>query len=277
MDRFERAGQAFAELCRVMARLRAPDGCPWDREQTLATLKPYLIEEAYETIDAMDSGDANAHRDELGDVLLQIVFQAELTQETGKFDATDVAHAIVAKLVRRHPHVFGDAKADDAKAVLRNWETIKAAERPKHKGTLDSMPRGLPALLRAMRTGEKAAAVGFDWNHAREVVAKVEEEWSELLEAMGNLDDAKASEPGGNAETVEELGDMLFALVNLSRRLGIDAEAALHKAADKFKRRFDHVEQSIVAQGRTTREATFAELDALWEEAKRIERGGGSR
>jgi tetrapyrrole methylase family protein / MazG family protein len=266
MDRFERAGQAFAELCRVMAKLRGPGGCPWDREQTLATLKPYLIEEAYETIDAIDAGTVDAHREELGDLLLQIVFQAEITQEQGGFAVADVAQAIHDKLVRRHPHVFGDAPATTAAGVHANWEAIKATERPKGKGRLQSIPRALPALLRAMRMGEKAAAVGFDWNHPDEVVAKVKEELRELEEAMaeGLVD---------SGPIVEEMGDLLFAIVNLSRRLHVDAEAALQRASDKFKRRFEYIEQALEGENRQVQGTSAAELDQLWEAAKAEERG----
>jgi MazG family protein len=265
MDRFDEAGEAFARLCRIMAQLRGPGGCPWDREQTPASLKPYLIEEAYETIDAIDSGDREALREELGDLLLQVVFHAELSQEGGSFDMAAVAAGIADKLVRRHPHVFGEQKADGSGGALRNWEAVKATERPKHKGTLDSIPRGLPALLRAMRSGEKAGAVGFDWSAPEEVVTKVDEELGELRAAM---------QAGSPDEVTEELGDLLFALVNLSRRLGVDAESALHRATDKFQRRFAFMEKELRATSRAPRDASMSELDALWEAAKKAERTG---
>jgi tetrapyrrole methylase family protein/MazG family protein len=265
MDRFDKAGESFARLCRIMARLRAPGGCPWDREQTPASLKPYLIEEAYETIDAIDSGDRQALREELGDLLLQVVFHAELSQEGGSFDMAEVATGISDKLVRRHPHVFGGETADGSNGALRNWEAVKATERPKNKGTLDSIPRGLPALLRAMRSGEKAGAVGFDWSAPADVVTKVDEELGELREAM-HAGDASA--------ITEELGDLLFALVNLSRRLGVDAESALHRATDKFQSRFAFMERELRAQSRTPRDASMPELDGLWEAAKKAERTG---
>jgi MazG family protein len=265
MDRFDEAGEAFARLCRIMARLRGPGGCPWDREQTPSSLKPYLIEEAYETVDAIDSGDREALREELGDLLLQVVFHAELSHEGGSFDVAAVAGGIADKLVRRHPHVFGDQKADGSGGALRNWEAVKATERPRSKGVLDSIPRGQPALLRAMRSGEKAGAVGFDWSAPADVVTKVDEELGELRTAMSS---------GDSAAMTEELGDLLFALVNLSRRLGVDAESALHRATDKFQRRFAFMERELRAGGRTPRDASMAELDGLWDAAKRDERGG---
>ncbi|HET6345588.1 MAG TPA: nucleoside triphosphate pyrophosphohydrolase [Myxococcota bacterium] len=262
-DRFKRAGEAFEKLCRTMATLRAPGGCPWDREQTLASLKPYLIEEAYETLEAIESGDSAAHREELGDLLLQVVFQAELTQEEGTFGAAEVADAITAKLVRRHPHVFAEASADDAKGALQHWETIKATERPKHKGRLDGVPRALPGLLRAYRTGEKAASVGFDWPDWRGSKAKVEEEWGELEEALGTPEAPEAIRA--------EMGDMLFALVNLCRHLDIDPEDALRLTIDKFTQRFRHVEAKLAASGRPPQSASLDELNDLWEDAKSLE------
>lgn len=263
MDRFDEAGKAFARVCRIMAQLRAPGGCPWDREQTAVTLKPYLIEETYETIDAIDAGDPQALREELGDLLLQVVFHAELAAESESFDIAAVATGIADKLVRRHPHVFGgEQAAGDPGAALRNWESVKATERPLDKGLLDSIPRALPALLRAMRTGEKAGSVGFDWSAPHEVTAKVDEEWAELREAM---------EASGRDAIAEELGDLLFAVVNLSRRLQVDAESALHRATDKFHRRFAYIEQRLRAEGRRARDASLSELDALWDEAKGLE------
>ena len=259
MDRFELAGEAFVRLCRIMAQLRAPGGCPWDREQTPASLKPYIIEEAYETVDAIDAGDNAAWREELGDLLLQVVFQAELAQEDAHFDTAAVVTGIADKLVRRHPHVFGDNKAKDADGALRRWEEVKATERPKHKGILDSIPRALPALLRATRSGEKAGAAGFDWTNAAEVATKVEEEWAELKQAL--------SDENKDAVT-EELGDLLFTMVNLSRRLGIDAESALQRATNKFQRRFEFIEAALRAENRSPREANMNELEALWQRAK---------
>ncbi len=259
-DGFARAGAAFSKLCEVMARLRAPGGCPWDREQTLASLKPYLVEEAYEVLDAMDGGDADKHRDELGDLLLQVVFQAELTAEAQRFDIADVVAAVTDKLVRRHPHVFGEAKARNAQGALAQWEAIKAKERPAHASALDGIPRSAPALLGAMRTGEKAAAFGFDWSRAEDVAAKVEEELGELKAALG-----KAA-PTNRVQ--EELGDLLFTLANLARRLGIDPESALRGATDKFGRRFRHLEAAVRSGGQAAGQLGAERLDSLWKKAK---------
>lgn len=264
MDRFEEAGTAVKRLCEVMARLRAPGGCPWDAEQTLDSLKPYLIEEAYEVLEALELGRADKHREELGDLLLQVVFQAEVRAEDGTFDMAAVARAITDKLVRRHPHVFGDTPAEDADGALRNWEAIKAQERSARESVLDGIPGNLPALLRAMRAGEKAAAVGFDWPSAAEVEAKVHEEWQELHDA---------ADDGGDREHLhEELGDLLFAVVNWARHLGLDAEAALRDATGKFSRRFRFVEQELAAAGKAPADESLEELERLWQQAKARER-----
>lgn len=264
-ERFKRAGAAVEELCRIMARLRAPDGCPWDREQTLQTLKAYLLEETYETLDAIDSGDPRKHCEELGDLLLQVVFQSEITQESPQgFGLAEVAEGIARKLLRRHPHVFGDVEARDAAGALRSWEQMKAAERTRDEGALHGVPRAMPALLRALRTGEKAAAVGFDWHDAAGVKAKVEEEWAELVHAM---------ESGAGVEAMsEELGDMLFALTSLARHLTVNPEEALRRTLDKFQRRFEHVERRLAERNRAPGQATLDEMERLWEEAKLLER-----
>ena len=266
-DRFRRAGAAFEQLCRTLHTLRAPGGCAWDREQTLASLKPYLIEEAYETLEAMESGNAREHCEELGDLLLQVVFQSEIAQETNLFDTAAVATAINDKLIRRHPHVFADAKADDAAGALQNWEAIKATERPKTKGRLDGVPRAMPGLLRAMRTGEKAAAVGFDWPNTAGSKAKVHEELAELEEALAGSGDA-----ANQASIKEEMGDLLFALVNLCRHLKLDPEEALRGTIEKFQQRFRHLELSMGAANRSIEAASLDELNQLWEEAKSRER-----
>ena len=263
-DRFHNAGAAFVALCQVMARLRAPGGCAWDAEQTFTSLKPYLIEEAYETLEAMESGDAAAHCEELGDLLLQVVFQAEIANETQSFDAAQVARGITDKLVRRHPHVFADAEADTAASALKKWEDIKATERPAHKGRLAGVPRALPGLLRAFRTGEKAAAVGFDWPDTTGSRAKVAEEWGELQEAMDAGTSPRAIQ--------EEMGDLLFALVNLCRHLKIDPEESLRLTIEKFHQRFQYVEQKTATVGQGMEGATLDALNALWEEAKSLER-----
>ncbi len=261
MDRFERGAEAFEELCRVMARLRAPDGCPWDQEQTIASLKPYLLEEAYETLEAMTSGNDEEHCEELGDLLLQIVFQAEISQETS-FDIEAVARGITAKLVRRHPHVFADARADNAAEVAQSWEEIKAAEKKYRKSILEGIPAGLPALLKAYRTGEKAAGVGFDWPDASGPRAKFEEEWGELGEALEGESEDRIK---------EEMGDTLFALVNYSRHLGIEPEDALRGAIDKFHSRFRYVEAAASGAEAKVRDLGIDRLNELWEEAKRLE------
>ena len=269
----EQSGQTFPRLVELMGRLLAPDGCPWDREQSFATLRRYVLEEACEVIDAIDGGDRRELCGELGDLLLQVVFQAELARAEGAFGPDDVIAAICDKLVRRHPHVFADASVENVDQVLQNWERIKAAERSgsqKGGGVLSGVARSLPALTRAQRVGEKVARVGFDWPDARGSRAKVEEE-------LGELDEAIA---GGDKDRVEaELGDVLFALVNLARHAGVDAEGALRRTIDKFTRRFDHVEGRVVERHggwpATAAEdkLTLEELDGYWEEAKRREGG----
>ncbi|WP_437923179.1 nucleoside triphosphate pyrophosphohydrolase [Sorangium sp. So ce291] len=267
----EQAGRTFPRLVELMQRLLAPDGCPWDREQSFATLRRYVLEEACEVIDAIDGGDRKELRAELGDLLLQVVFQAELARAEGAFGPDDVVAAICEKLVRRHPHVFADESAENADEVLQNWERIKAAERAregKDRGVLGGVPRSLPALTRAQRVGEKVARVGFDWPDARGSRAKVEEE-------LGELD--RAFEGGDAAAIEEELGDVLFALGNLARHAGVDAEGALRRTIDKFTRRFEHVERRVVERhGGWPAKAkddtlTLEELDGYWDEAKRGE------
>lgn len=265
MDRFEKAGKAFERLCRIMARLRAPGGCPWDAEQTIDSLKPYLIEEAYEVLEAIERDDAGKHREELGDLLLQVVFQAEVTQEQPSFDITDVVDSISEKLLRRHPHVFSDATAKDATGALRNWESVKARERGADESVLDGIPPTLPALLRALRTGEKAAAVGFDWPSIEGVEAKVDEELRELRAVLA-ADNAEAAR-------YEEMGDLLFALVNWARHLGIDAEAALRDATHKFARRFRRIERDVGERGLATADVPLDELERIWERVKAEEDG----
>lgn len=260
----KQTGAEVTRLCGLMQRLLAPDGCPWDREQTLETLVPYLIEETYEVVDALASGNADDHREELGDLLLQIVFQSELRFAEGKFGIDDVARGIVAKLVRRHPHVFGDVVAKDAGDVLANWAKLKAAEKAekgKH-GALDGIPQSAPALLRATRAGEKAGAVGFDWPDADGPRAKIDEELRELDEARRG---------GDRVQMQRELGDLLFSTVNLARRMGLDAEQALRDSTDRFARRFGHVERTLAEQGRAVSDAPPDEQERLWQSAKRAE------
>jgi MazG family protein len=259
-------GTTLARLVGVMRRLLGPDGCPWDREQSLETLRKYVLEEACEVIDAIDGGDRQGLREELGDLLLQVVFQAELTRREGSFAIDDVVAGIVDKLVHRHPHVFGDVSAKDSDEVLRNWEKLKAKEKGE-RGVLGGVPRSMPALTRAQRIGEKVARVGFDWEDARGSRAKVAEELGELDRAI----------QGGNPDAMEdEMGDVLFALVNLSRHVKVDAEGALRRTIDKFTRRFAHVEKRVREEhggwgeaGGGERHLPLATLDRYWEEAKR--------
>jgi MazG family protein len=261
-----RAQVAIERLLGIMERLRGPDGCPWDREQTLQSLRPYVLEETYEVLEAIDDGDPAEHREELGDLLLQIVFQAQLAKEEGTFDFAAVADAISDKLVSRHPHVFGDADAKDSEAVLKQWAALKREEkRRKGKGesVLEGVPREMPALARADRLTEKASRVGFDWPDAAGARAKVDEEIRELDEAM----------TAGDAEALEhEIGDALFALANLSRKLGIPPEEALRGAVGRFLSRFGHVERELARQGVPHGAATLEQMDALWNEAKSLER-----
>src|SRR3954447_3510961 len=258
----KQTGAEVTKLVGLMQRLLAPEGCPWDREQTLETLVPYLVEETYEVVDALADGDPDEHREELGDLLLQIAFQSELRFAEGKFGIDDVARGIVTKLVRRHPHVFGDEVAKDAEAVLANWARLKAvekAEKGKH-GALDGVPKSAPALLRAQRAGEKASAVGFDWPDAKGPREKVNEELREFDEAWARDD---------KAEMQSELGDALQAMVNLARKLGLDAEQALRDSTDRFAKRFRHIEVALEAEGRSVADADAAEQDRLWNAAKK--------
>ncbi len=259
----EQDGTTLRHLVGVMRRLLAPNGCPWDREQTFETLRKYVLEEACEVIDAIDSGDRKALREELGDLLLQVVFQAELARREGAFAIDDVAEGIVAKLVHRHPHVFGDVEVSGANEVLTNWEKLKAKEKGD-RSILAGVPRALPALTRAQRIGEKVARVGFDWEDEKGSRAKVHEEFGEL-EAALERKDADAIE--------EEMGDCLFALVNLSRHLEVDAEGALRRTIDKFTKRFAHVEARVKENhGGWQGKLPLEELDRYWEEAKKAPR-----
>lgn len=253
------AADALHRLLEIMARLRAPDGCPWDREQTLETLRAYLIEEAYEVLEAIDSGDVDAHREELGDLLLQVVFQAQIRAEAGEFAFADVATAIADKLVRRHPHVFGESAEDTPEAVKASWEAIKAQERAGKKSRvsrLDGVPKHMPALHQAFRIGEKAAAAGFDWPSAAGAWAKLDEELDELRSAKTA------------ADVEEELGDVLFATCNVARHLGRDPENALRGAVAKFNRRFRFIEAELDRQGLRLEDCDLDRLEGIWEQAK---------
>jgi tetrapyrrole methylase family protein/MazG family protein len=252
-------GELFEELVDIVAQLRGEHGCPWDREQTRTTLKPLMLEELYEAFDAIDREDEGALREELGDMLLHIVFHAQIGKEKSSFTIEDILTYIIAKMKKRHPHVFGEARVKDVEEVLLNWEKIKEKERER-ESVLASLPRSLPALLRAFSMQARVARVGFDWKNARDVEKKVEEEWQEFKEAWKNTDQKRME---------EELGDLLFALVNLARHLGIQPEDALQKACDRFAERFAFVEENLRALGKDISEASLEEMDALWEKAKR--------
>jgi tetrapyrrole methylase family protein / MazG family protein len=261
-----RAQDAIERLLSIMERLRGPGGCPWDREQTLKSLRPYVLEETYEVLEAIDAGDAREHCEELGDLLLQIVFQAQLTKEEGSFDFADVAGAISNKLVSRHPHVFGTSDVKDSEGVLRQWAALKREEK-KAKGrgesVLEGVPREMPALARADRLTEKASRIGFDWPDAAGAREKVAEE-------LGELDGAIAS---GDRDAIEhELGDLLFAAANLARKLGVAPEEALRGTLARFVSRFHHIERELARRGVPHGGASLAEMDALWDEAKSLER-----
>jgi MazG family protein len=257
-------------LLRIMAKLRSPEGgCPWDLEQNFATIAPYTIEEAYEVADAIEHGDMGELKDELGDLLFQVVFHAQMAREAGAFQFEDVVRAICEKMIRRHPHVFGDEDAQTAGAVKGRWEEIKAEEKAaKGKAAqtslLDDVPLALPALARAVKLQARAARVGFDWPGTAEVLDKLNEEMLELSHEVAK---------GGDHDRLEdELGDMLFVYANLARHLKVDPEAALRRANAKFRRRFGYIEEKLAAEGRKPEQSSLEEMDSLWNEAKREER-----
>ncbi|PZN32321.1 MAG: nucleoside triphosphate pyrophosphohydrolase [Proteobacteria bacterium] len=255
-------------LLDLMARLRDPErGCPWDREQTFATIAPYTIEEAYEVADAIERGDLDDLREELGDLLFQVVFHAQLAKERGAFDFDDVVTAICEKMERRHPHVFGDARIDSAAAQTEAWEAMKHRERAG-AGVLADIPLGLPALTRAAKLGKRAARVGFEWPDASGALAKLAEELAEL---EAEVRDLPPDETPDRERLSDEVGDVLFSMVNVCRYLQIDPEAALRATNAKFERRFRHIEQRLAERGRTPAQASLEEMDALWNEAKAAE------
>ncbi|HEY0257061.1 MAG TPA: nucleoside triphosphate pyrophosphohydrolase [Candidatus Methylacidiphilales bacterium] len=263
--------QAMERLIEIMARLRAPNGCAWDREQTPVTLKPQMLEECYEVLEAIDSGAPGHLTEELGDLLLHIVFQAQIAREAGDFTFADVANGIADKLIRRHPHVFGDAKVEDAAGIVAQWHKLKQEEKPERQSALDGVPRTLPALMRAEALQKKARQVGFDWPDVQGSLEKVREEVTELTaEIESDLAFAHANESTFvlAPEAAEELGDLLFSVVNLTRHLKLDAEELLTAANDKFARRFRAVEERIRAQGKAMEGCTLAELDAAWDGVK---------
>ena len=256
-------------LHEIMTLLRDPEkGCPWDRVQTLSSLKPCVLEETYELLAAMDKPEDQANYiEELGDVLLQVMFQSVMAEQEGRFSFDDVANAIADKLVHRHPHVFGDVEAKDAATVLRNWEQIKQLEHKKEArhSALDGVPPTLPGLIKAQRTQEKAARVGFDWKDAAGPLAKIEEELAEL---KAEIAARKSEDPADSDRVKEELGDLLFSVANLARHLKVDSESALEGTTAKFARRFRAVEAGAKGAGRNLKDMTLAEMDALWEAAK---------
>jgi nucleoside triphosphate diphosphatase len=265
----------IARLLELMAALRTPgSGCPWDIEQSFETIAPYTIEEAYEVAEAIARGDLEDLREELGDLLLQVAFHARMAEEAGAFDFGDVVHAITAKLVRRHPHVFGDAGALPVAGVNELWHRIKSeeknarAERRKHAGShqaeaLAGVPTGLPALARALKLQQKAGTVGFDWNNPHAVLAKIREEADEIESALAE---------GQRADIAAEIGDLLFAVVNLARHAGVDPETALRSTNAKFERRFAAIERALAERGKSPRQSTLTEMDALWDAAKAAEK-----
>ena len=254
-------GEGFTRLVEIMARLRAPGGCPWDREQSFDTIKPYLLEETYEVLDAIDARDWDGLAEELGDLMLQSVFFAQMAQEENRFNIADSLEAINSKLVRRHPHVFAEGDAKTSDDVLKRWDEIKQTEKPRPKGLLAGIPRSLPALVEADKIARKAAGAGFDWDNLSQVLDKMREELDELEEGRAS--------PGSQEAIEGELGDLLFVIVNIARFLKVDPEQALRKTNAKFRKRFEHVERGVEAQGKTLKEAGIQEMERLWQEAKR--------
>ena len=251
---------AFDRLCEIVHLLRAPGGCPWDREQTHTSILPQLIEETYELYGALKANDIPNFREELGDLLLHIVMHAEMSEEAGEFAIRDVVNEVSEKLIRRHPHVFGESNARDTGAVLKQWEAIKHAEKKEtHPHYLDSLPVALPALMRAQKAQKKVARVNFDWENIDQVMAKVDEEVGEVKQALAT---------GDRPEIEDEIGDLFFAVVNLARKSGLDAESVLQSATDKFVRRFNRVEEELEASGGKLGQAGLAELDAIWNRVK---------
>jgi MazG family protein len=296
--RDKRAGKWFEKLVALQARLRAPGGCPWDREQTHASLRKFLIEETYEVLDAMESGDPRHFSSELGDLLLQVIFHSILAEETGAFTISDVIASVHAKMVRRHPHVFGDVKAKDSKEVLKNWEQIKSEERAEKlsnnselqpttnsESILSDIPKSLPAALEAYQLTRRAARIGFDWDDLRGIFEKIDEEKTEILES---LDAQKAESPRGNskresrnnvspseiAHIEEEVGDLLFVAVNVARFVGADPEIALKHANRKFKRRFQWMERAAQAEGQKFADLPRERMEILWNLSKQSETSG---
>ena len=254
------SGEEFQKLCEIVAKLRGPGGCPWDREQTHESLLPATIEEAYEVAEAARTKNEAHFREELGDLLLLVVMHAEIAREAGRFKIDNVIAEVTEKLIRRHPHVFGESDAKDSGAVLKQWEAIKREEKKTDTHYLASLPKSLPALMRAQKAQSKVARVNFDWTELRDVIAKVEEELGELNAAIQS-DDQSAIE--------DEVGDLLFAVVNLARKCKLDAESSLQAATDKFAARFNRLEDELRNRGKKLGDVDLAELDAIWNEIKK--------
>ena len=263
---FGPAAKEFERLCQIVARLRAPGGCPWDREQTNESILPQLVEEAYELLAAVRNRDDENFREELGDLLLHVVMHAEMAREGGRFDIECVLKEVSDKLVRRHPHVFGDSHAPDSGAVVSQWERIKHQEKGIDSHFLANLPDALPALIRAQKAQKKVARVNFDWEKLTDVIAKIDEEVAETKSAIKQGDQPTTGSPSPEIE--DEIGDLLFAVVNLARKCNIDAESALQKATDKFRHRFNKVEDELKTRGKKLGEADLAELDAIWNQIK---------
>ena len=269
------ASDRFGELVQLIARLRAPGGCPWDREQTHQSLKPMLLEEAYEVIEALDDGNDEELIGELGDLLLQVVFHSQIATEEQRFDVAEVIQRIAAKMIRRHPHVFGDDTAESSGEVLRNWEAIKEAElvakgkkAPSDGSMLDSVSSKLPGVMEAFQMTTKVSRVDFDWPDVESVLEKLDEEVEELKVAV-------AREHREEREIADEVGDLLFVAVNVARLLGVDPESALKSSNRKFRRRFRYIEERLREQGRKPADSDHVEMDGLWDEAKRLEKNSG--
>ena len=274
MENAPTAGEKFQNLVEIMARLRAPGGCPWDREQTFDTIKPYTLEETYEVLDAIDRREWGELAEELGDFMLQAVFYAQMGAEQNLFHIGDALDAINEKLVRRHPHVFGEESAETAGDVKRIWGKVKAAEKKeqgKHdEGLLAPVPRALPALVEAQQIASRAAGVGFDWENPDQVIEKLHEELAEFQEARRNAARRSAARENAAPEELEnELGDMLFVLVNLARFVNVDPEQALRRTNAKFRERFGYIERKLAERGKKPADSNIAEMEELWQEAKR--------
>jgi nucleoside triphosphate diphosphatase len=278
----DRLGQSLARLVELTARLRSPDGCPWDRAQSYASLKGLLLEEAYEVVDAVNAGDFDGLEDELGDLLFQVVFYSRLAEEEGRFALADVVERLHRKLVRRHPHVFGEVKARTAEEALRSWNSVKEQEREAKpapaESILDDMAATLPATLEAHELGVRVAEAGFDWPNATAVLDKVQEEVDELRRELqtGNLSESDRAAVAQRARREEELGDLLFSLSQLARHLGTDPESCLLRGNQKFRRRFRALEREIAAQGRKLADCKLAELETVWERVKAAEKSASA-